>query len=74
MENLSKETIDEIDSKREIEQLKKLEAVLFVSGKWLTMQELVQLTDINPIILRQLIDKLRENYSENSAIEILNKK
>ena len=64
----------ELDNTREMEHLKKLEAALFISGKWLGMQELVLLTDLNPILLRELIDKLIEKYSKNeSAIEILNK-
>jgi len=38
------------------------------------MVELVSLTDLNPIILRELIDKLREKYDkEDSAIEIIEK-
>jgi len=64
----------EVDSTREIENLKKLEAVMFIAGRWLTLQELVMLTDINPILLRQLVDKLAERYSAaSSAVEILNK-
>lgn len=67
-------TIDEIDEAKEKEDLKKLEAVFFISGKFLNMQELISLTDLNPIILRELIDKLREKYENNdSAIEIVEK-
>ena len=62
----------EIDEAREINYLKKIEAALFISGKWLNMQDLIMLTDINPILLRQLLDKLVENYSkEEKAIQIL---
>ena len=72
-ENLTKETIEKLDSAREIEQLKKIEAALFLSARWLDLKELITLTDINPIIIRQLMDKLKERYSENSAIDIIEK-
>ena len=68
------ETIEEIDSAKQRENLKKLEAIFFVSGKFLTMPELISFTDLNPIILRDLIDRLKDKYSkEDSAIEIIEK-
>lgn len=70
---ISRETIADIDNSREIENLKKVEAALFISGRWLSVHDLITLTDLNPILIRQLIDKLSENYGEKSAIEILNK-
>jgi len=67
-------TIDEIDESKEKEDLKTLEAVFFVSGRFLDMSELISLSDLNPIILRDLIDKLKEKYNnEDSAIEIVEK-
>lgn len=72
-ENLSSETTNEVDSVREVEQLKKLEAALFLSARWLDLKELITLTDINPIIIRQLMDKLGEKYDEKSALSILEK-
>lgn len=71
---ISSKTASEIDEAQEIENLKKLEAIFFVSGRFLTMSELISLSDLNPIIIRELIDKLKEKYeSDNSAIEILEK-
>src|SRR3990167_6317020 len=71
---VSAETIDEIDSTKQKENLKKLEAIFFVSGKFLTIPELISLTDLNPIILRDLIDRLKDKYSkEDSAIAIFEK-
>ena len=73
-ENISSRTADEIDEFKEKEDLKKLEAVFFVSGRWLTMAELVSLSDLNPIIIRELIEKLKEKYNkDDSAIEIAEK-
>ena len=44
--------------------LKNLEAIFFVSGKFLNMQELITLTDLNPIILRDLIIILCKNMNK----------
>ncbi len=67
-------TIEEIDEAREKEDMKKLEAVFFVSARFLNMQELISLTDLNPIILQELIEKLQEKYdNQDSAIEIIEK-
>ncbi len=71
---VSSKTIDEIDEAKEKENLRKLEAIFFVSGRFLDMSELVSLSDLNPIILRELIDKLKEKYdSIDSAMEIVEK-
>lgn len=71
--NTSK-TLNEIDEAREKEDLKKLEAVFFVSARFLNMQELISYTDLNPIIIEELIEKLQEKYErEESAIEIVEK-
>ena len=67
-------TIDEIDEARAQEDLKKLEAVFFVSARFLNMKELISLTDLNPIIIQELIEKLQEKYDkQDSAIEIVEK-
>ncbi|MBM3233706.1 SMC-Scp complex subunit ScpB [Candidatus Pacearchaeota archaeon] len=70
---VSRETIFEIDSARETENLKKIEAAFFIAGRWLSMQDLITLTDLNPILLRQLIEKLKESYGEDSGIQIIEK-
>jgi len=72
-EHLTKETQTEIDDSRELENLRKVEAALFVAGKFLSKQELVALTDINPILLNKSLGELQEKYKERSAIEIVNK-
>jgi segregation and condensation protein B len=71
---VSGETLNEIDEAKEKEDLKKLEAVFFVSGRFLSMQDLISLSDLNPIIINELIEKLQEKYEKNdSAIEIIEK-
>jgi len=56
------------------ENLKKLEAVFFVSGRFLSMQELISFTDLNPVIIQELIENLKKKYDKSdSAIEIVEK-
>ena len=69
---VSSKTADELDNEIEIENMKKIEAALFLSAKFLSMEELVMLTDINPLMLRELLEKLIQKYNgSNSAIEIV---
>jgi segregation and condensation protein B len=59
---------------QEKEDLNKLEAIFFISGRFLSMQELISFLDMNPIMIHELIEKLKEKYNkENSAIEIVEK-
>lgn len=65
-------TAIELEEDKEIENLKKIEAAMFLSARFLSLQELVLLTDINPLMLRELIEKLTEKFNkEDSAIEIV---
>src|SRR3989338_8147571 len=67
-------TIKEIDEIGEKENLKKLEAIFFVSGRFLNMQDLISLSDLNPIIIKELVGKLQEKYRDgDSALEIVEK-
>jgi len=71
---VTSKTVSEIDEAREREDMKKLEAVFFISGKFLNMPELISLTDLNPVIINEFIEKLKEKYDkEDSAIEIVEK-
>jgi segregation and condensation protein B len=71
-ENISARTAEEIDETREKEDLQKLEAIFFVSARFLTMQDLISLSDLNPIIILELIEKLQDKYvKSDSAIEII---
>ncbi len=68
---LTSESQNEVDEAEEVKNLKKVEAALFIAGRFLSLQELVTLTDINPILLRELIEKIIEKYDDKSAIEVL---
>jgi len=70
--DLSKESVDDVDSAFEIENTRKVEAALFISGRFLSLQELVALTDVNPILLKRILNELIEKYKE-SGIEVINK-
>lgn len=65
----STKSLESIDSETEIENIKKVEAALFVSGRYLTLSELVSLSDVNPILLRKILSDLKDKYSD-SGIEI----
>lgn len=69
---VSEKTIKEIDESKEVENLKLLEAVFFVSGRFLNMSELVSLTNLSPVIISDLLERLKEKYSD-SALEIVEK-
>lgn len=69
--DISKESMDDLDSEIELQNMRKVEAALFVSGRFMTLQELVALTDVNPIILRKILDDLGDKYKER-GIEIIN--
>ena len=68
--DISKESLDEIDDQTDLSNLKKLEAALFISGRFLNIQELVALTDINPILLKKSLNDLDDKY-KNSGIELV---
>ena len=70
--DISKESLEEIDDALEEESKKKIEAALFVSGRFMTLQELVALTEVNPILLKKILEDLTDEYKD-SGIEVLNK-
>lgn len=71
---INSKTIKELDEEKEIENIKKIEAALFLSARYLSLKELVLLTDINPLMLKELIEELIKKYNnEDSAIEIIKK-
>ncbi|MFZ1970721.1 MAG: SMC-Scp complex subunit ScpB [Candidatus Nanoarchaeia archaeon] len=72
MMNITSKTAGEIDEAREKEYIKKVEAIFFISGRFLSMQELISISDLNPIILKEIIEKLKDRYNkEDSSIEIV---
>jgi len=71
---ITSETTKELEETKDIENMKKIEAALFLSARYLTLKDLVLLTDINPLMLKELIEELSNKYNkEISAIEIIKK-
>ncbi len=69
---LTKQTAEEIDEGVGKKNFQKVEAALFIAGKFLSLQELITLTDLNPILIREVIEELQEKYGKaESAIEII---
>ena len=56
------------------DDLKKIEAMLFISGRFLNMQDLISFSDLNPVIIRDLLNELKQKYNSiDSAIQIVEK-
>lgn len=71
---ISEKTIEEIDEAQELEQIKKIEAALFIAGRFLSLQELIMLTDVNPILLKRLLEKIEDKYAgDEHALQIIKK-
>lgn len=72
---ITQSTASEIETEfedKEKESKEKVEAALFISGRFLNLQELIMLTDVNPIMLKEILNKLEKKYSKG-AIKIINK-
>lgn len=72
---ITKQTASELDNvfdEKEKEAEEKTEAALFISGKYLNLQDLIMLTDINPIMLKEILHRLEKKYSKG-AIRLVNK-
>ncbi len=64
LDHVSEKNIEEIDSEIELENSRKIEAALFIAGKFLSIQELITLTDVNPILLKKILADLQDKYKE----------
>ncbi len=71
---ISKETVDEIDDVRKKEEFNIVEAILFISGRFLSMQELVSLSNLNPIVITDMLERIRKSYEKiGSSLQIVEK-
>jgi len=70
LNGLTSEGLAELDEETEAEHTRRVEAALFIAGKFLSVSELVTLTDVNPILLKKILEDLKDEYS-NSGIEIV---
>jgi len=72
MENLSRKSVEELDVDIEAENARKIEAALFITGRLMSIQELITLTDVNPILLKKILSDLEDKYKD-SGITIIQK-
>lgn len=73
-EHTTSKIIKEFERLDDLSDTKKLEAALFLSARFLNLQELVMFTDINPLRIEELLEKLIEDYNDrNSAIKIISR-
>jgi len=66
------EELDNIFEEKERENEEKVEAALFIAGRFLNLQDLILLTDMNPIVLKEVLINLEKKYA-NRAIKIVNR-
>ena len=59
------EGMKEIDDEIDFESRRKVEAALFISGKHMSIQELVALTDVNPLLLKRVLEDLKDKYKDS---------
>jgi len=71
---ISRKTTEEMDEISEEEGLKIIEAVLFVSGRFLRVQDIVSLSGLNTVLVYDMLEKLKKKYDEsNSSLKIVEK-
>ncbi|MBU0466633.1 MAG: SMC-Scp complex subunit ScpB [Nanoarchaeota archaeon] len=70
LDHITKKSVEELDSEIELQNTKKIEAALFLSGRPMSLQELITLTDVNPILLKKTLSDLEDKY-KNSGINII---
>jgi segregation and condensation protein B len=72
---ITESTAEELESvfeNKEKESEEKVEASLFIAGRFLNLQELIMLTDINPIMLKEILHRLEKKYS-SGVLRMINR-
>jgi len=63
---ITESTAEDIENEfenNEKEAEEKVEASLFIAGKFLNLQDLILLTDINPLMIKETLNRLEKKYS-----------
>jgi len=69
------ENLDESENENKANQLKNeklVEAALFIAARFMSLQEIVAITGINPITLKETLDKLQNKHSGDAFKLIVN--
>jgi segregation and condensation protein B len=72
---ITESTAEELDNtfeNKETESTEKVEASLFIAGRFLNLQELIMLTDVNPIMLKEILHRLEKKYS-TGVLRLINR-
>ena len=64
--------IEEKPGNSEEDNIKRVEAALFLAARYINIDDLVKFTSINPLMLKEILSKLEIKYSDNdSSISIV---
>lgn len=72
---ITKSTAEELDNTFEINEKDSeelVEAALFIAGRFLNLQELIVLTDVNPITIKEILRNLEKKYS-SGVLRLVNR-
>ena len=62
------EEIENVFEDKERESEEKVEAALFIAGRFLEIQELIMLTDVNPVMIKEILNRLEKKYSKRPGV------
>jgi segregation and condensation protein B len=60
-----------LDAEKELEARQKVEGALFLAGRFLRVDELVALTEINPLMVKKVLSDLESDYSEGRGMVLI---
>lgn len=70
--DITGKTLEEIDQSGESEALRKVEAILFIAGRFLSLADIMTYSGLNSIIILESLKKLKEKYQkDDSAMELV---
>jgi len=70
--DVTSKTADEIDWSKEKESMKLIEAIFFISGRFLSMPDIMSLSGLNSLVISECTEKLKEKHNrDDSALEIV---
>jgi len=67
----NEEQLKERNEANQLKNQKLVESALFIAARFMSLQELVAITGINPITLKGTLDSLQEKYSGNNALTLI---
>ena len=63
--------MDELDAEKELEARQKVEGALFLAGRFLRVDELVALTEVNPLMVKKVLSDLEGEYAEGRGMVLV---